>query len=199
MLWQSCPLPFIREVTGYSVATDVLAHVIERATGERIDDLLKKHIFDPLGMSETTFCLKDDQLPRLMAMYGNEELAEPSFETGAHELRPLDVSQVIRCNQRVSPWRSWPLFNTGRLLCFCANAHKRKSDTGELLSERTLSTVHANRLPQGHAPLRIGDIPLPVTAELDRPCDGGCGTGLVDLCSHGRIRLGGCGGDLFLG
>ena len=37
-----------------------------------------------------------------------------------------------------------------------------ESDTGErLLSERTLSMMHANRLPQGHAPLRIGDIPLP--------------------------------------
>ena len=41
----------------YSVATDVLAHVIERATGENLGDLLKAHIFDPLGMSETGFAV----------------------------------------------------------------------------------------------------------------------------------------------
>ncbi len=32
----------------YSVATDVLAHVIEKATGERLDDLLEAHLFTPL-------------------------------------------------------------------------------------------------------------------------------------------------------
>ena len=78
MLWQ-VPLAFHPGSDWrYSVATDVLAHVIERATGERIDDLLKKHIFDPLGMSETTFCLKDDQLPRLMAMYGVRNSRTPA-------------------------------------------------------------------------------------------------------------------------
>ncbi|NCW52985.1 MAG: class A beta-lactamase-related serine hydrolase [Rhodobacteraceae bacterium] len=148
----------------YSVATDVLAHVIERATGERIDDLLKKHIFDPLGMSETTFCLKDDQLPRLMAMYGNEELGRtPALKRGAHELRPLDVSPSYPMQSKEFRRGGHGLYST--LSDYCAFVRmllSGESDTGErLLSERTLSMMHANRLPQGHAPLRIGDIPLP--------------------------------------
>ena len=39
----------------YSVATDVLAHVIERATGRTLGALLQEEVFDPLGMKDTSF------------------------------------------------------------------------------------------------------------------------------------------------
>ena len=71
----------------YSVSTDVLAHAIECATGQRIDDLLTDHIFDPLGMVDTTFCLKPDQQGRLMAIYGPRSIsALPVLQKMPHDL-----------------------------------------------------------------------------------------------------------------
>jgi CubicO group peptidase (beta-lactamase class C family) len=71
----------------YSVSTDVLAHAIECATGKRIDDLLMDHIFDPLGMVDTTFCLTPDQQGRLMAIYGPRSIsALPVLQKMPHDL-----------------------------------------------------------------------------------------------------------------
>ena len=71
----------------YSVSTDVLAHAIECATGKRIDDLLADHIFDPLGMVDTTFCLTPDQQGRLMAIYGPRSIsALPVLQKMPHDL-----------------------------------------------------------------------------------------------------------------
>jgi CubicO group peptidase (beta-lactamase class C family) len=71
----------------YSVSTDVLAHAIECATGQHIDDLLAEHIFDPLGMVDTTFCLNPDQQSRLMAIYGLRSIsALPVLQKMSHDL-----------------------------------------------------------------------------------------------------------------
>ena len=71
----------------YSVSTDILAHAIECATGQRIDVLLADHIFDPLGMVDTTFCLAPDQQGRLMAIYGPRSIsALPVLQKMPHDL-----------------------------------------------------------------------------------------------------------------
>ena len=71
----------------YSVSTDVLAHAIECATGKRIDDLLAEHIFEPLGIVDTTFCLNPDQQGRLMAIYGPRSMSSlPVLQKMPHDL-----------------------------------------------------------------------------------------------------------------
>ena len=148
----------------YSVATDVLAHVIERATGERTDVLLNKHIFKPLGMLETAYCLRDDQISRLMSLYGNEELIRlPALKRGVHELIPMDVSRSYPMQSKDFYRGGHGLYSTLNDYCaFVRMLHSGKNDAGErLLSKRTLSMMQANRLPDGHHTLRLGDIPLP--------------------------------------
>ena len=49
----------------YSLCHDVLAAVIEVASGMRYGDYLKKEIFEPLGMKDTTFMVTDEQLARI--------------------------------------------------------------------------------------------------------------------------------------
>ena len=39
----------------YSVATDVVGHLIEVISGQRLDAYLAEHIFGPLGMRDTGF------------------------------------------------------------------------------------------------------------------------------------------------
>ena len=51
----------------YSVATDVLAHVIEKAAGRGIDELMKEYIFDPLGMNDTAYFVPAEKRDRLDA------------------------------------------------------------------------------------------------------------------------------------
>ena len=48
----------------YSVATDVLAHVCEKAAGRGIDELMKEYIFDPLGMNDTAYFVPADKRNR---------------------------------------------------------------------------------------------------------------------------------------
>ena len=53
----------------YSVATDVLGHLIEVISGQRLDAYLTEHVFGPLGMRDTSFTIRDEQVPRFAANY----------------------------------------------------------------------------------------------------------------------------------
>lgn len=54
---------------GYSLAHDVLAAVIEVITGQRFGQFVKENIFDPLGMTDTTFLLPDSRLDEIAEQY----------------------------------------------------------------------------------------------------------------------------------
>lgn len=49
----------------YSVSTDVLGVVIERLTGEDLETMFRRRIFDPLGMADTSFAVPDEKADRL--------------------------------------------------------------------------------------------------------------------------------------
>ena len=53
----------------YSVATDVIGHLIEVISGQRLDAYLRERILDPLGMRDTGFVLEDEQAARFAANY----------------------------------------------------------------------------------------------------------------------------------
>ncbi len=48
----------------YSVATDVLGVLIERISGQSLNDYFQEHIFNPLGMQDTFFNVPKDKLSR---------------------------------------------------------------------------------------------------------------------------------------
>ena len=53
----------------YSLCHDVLGAVIEVASGERLGDFMKKNIFDPLGMKDTSFDCTPDKYSRIASQY----------------------------------------------------------------------------------------------------------------------------------
>ena len=53
----------------YALGCDVLARLVEIVTGQRFSDALQSKLFGPLGMPDTGFVLRPDQLPRLTALY----------------------------------------------------------------------------------------------------------------------------------
>ncbi|MBX7489707.1 beta-lactamase family protein [Qipengyuania sp. GH25] len=53
----------------YSVSTDVLGVAVERISGLRLGDYFEKHIFAPLGMTDTHFGVAEGQSERLVDAY----------------------------------------------------------------------------------------------------------------------------------
>jgi len=49
---------------------ETLGRVIEIASGEKLDQFFRAHIFDPLGMRDITFWPTDAQMPRVATVYG---------------------------------------------------------------------------------------------------------------------------------
>ncbi len=67
----------------YGVSTDVLARVIEVASGMRFSEFLRTNLFAPLGMDDTFFAVPDEKAYRLATLYTTMP---------AGELRPLRQS-----------------------------------------------------------------------------------------------------------
>src|SRR5262245_40087713 len=53
----------------YSVSTDVIGHLIEVISGQRLDAYLREHVLEPLDMRDTGFVVADGQIPRFAANY----------------------------------------------------------------------------------------------------------------------------------
>ena len=54
----------------YGIGTDWTGQLIEAVTGEGLDAYLERRIFAPLGMTETSFALREDQRTRRASMHG---------------------------------------------------------------------------------------------------------------------------------
>jgi CubicO group peptidase (beta-lactamase class C family) len=54
----------------YGLNVDVLGYLVEVVSGENLDQYLKKHIFEPLGMSDTYFYLPSEKQSRLVKVNG---------------------------------------------------------------------------------------------------------------------------------
>ncbi len=61
----------------YSVATDVLGHLVEVVSGQALDAFFQSRIFDPLGMEDTSFDLPAAKRSRLAASYSGADLLDP--------------------------------------------------------------------------------------------------------------------------
>ena len=62
--------PGTRWMYSASDGFDVLARVVEVASGMPLDQFLDQRIFTPLGMTQTSHWPSDDQMPRLVTAYG---------------------------------------------------------------------------------------------------------------------------------
>ncbi len=67
----------------YSLAIDVLGHIIELISGQPLDQFFKERLFEPLGMADTDFYVPEAKSSRLAALYGHPE--------GATELQLLEA------------------------------------------------------------------------------------------------------------
>ena len=144
----------------YSVATDVLAHVIERASGRPIDELLEEAIFAPLGMTDTAYHVPESKRSRLMSMYGVTDISEfAPLKPRPHELTPADVEEMYPSN-RPGEFRrgGHGLYSTlDDYAKFARMLLTGKTPDGKtLLSRKMLELMRTNRIPANQLPLTIG-------------------------------------------
>lgn len=145
---------------GYGVSIDVLAHVMERATGRGVDALLAEYIFEPLGMQDTAYHVPKGQESRLVKMYGREGFLDPPAITvpDKQALVPVDVSPYYPVSK--------PTFRRGGIGLYSTLADYRKfaimmldgkTPDGEvLLSRKMIEMMSANRIPDRLQPLWPG-------------------------------------------
>ena len=53
----------------YGLSHDVLGGIVELISGMKLGDYMKKHIFEPLGMKDTTFDISPDNYDRIATQY----------------------------------------------------------------------------------------------------------------------------------
>ena len=87
----------------YSLSHDVLAAVIEVASGQRFSDYLRANIFEPLNLRTVGFSVKPEDEGRFCAQYMHDE------ETGAFTL----------CEGDVNNYRLSPLYESGGAGLYC--------------------------------------------------------------------------------
>lgn len=58
----------------YSMATDVVGRLIEIATGQTLAEAFKTKLFEPVGMVDTGYVLRADQIPRLATLYAGHPM-----------------------------------------------------------------------------------------------------------------------------
>ena len=73
----------------YSLCHDVLGAIVEIASGMKFSEYLNKEIFEPLGMTRTTFYVTDDMLPKFATQY--------RLENGSYNEVPL------KCAYKLTP------------------------------------------------------------------------------------------------
>jgi len=150
--WASMPLVFQPGTEwNYGVSTDVLGRVVEVVSGMSLDEFFRTRIFEPLGMVDTGFFVRDDQQERAARLYG------PHPETGRATLSPLEAMATQTPRFLSGGGGLWG--TAADYLRFCQFLLNR----GELDGVRLLGTRTVDYMTQNHLP---GDADL---EEFGRP------------------------------
>lgn len=128
----------------YSVSTDVLGVLVERISGQSLPDYFQTHIFAPLGMTDTAFCVPADKAPRIPEGFGFD---------------PETKMKLLDKAGSESAWAKGWTFNSGGggLASSISDYHRfcRMLLNGgalngvQILSPKTIELMTANHIPGG--------------------------------------------------
>jgi CubicO group peptidase (beta-lactamase class C family) len=140
--WSTLPLLFQPGTRwGYGVATDVLGRLIEVISGLSLDEFLAQRIFAPLGMTDTHWWVRGEEVSRLATLYAATPAGMIPFPTlGDLALTPPEM-----------------LSGGGGLIGTAADYHRFTQmllgegtyEGNRLLGSRTVRFMTRNHLPGG--------------------------------------------------
>ncbi|MEZ4659081.1 MAG: serine hydrolase domain-containing protein [Caldilineaceae bacterium] len=151
----------------YSVAIDVLAHLIEVLSGQPLRDFLQERIFGPLGMVDTAFEVAPEKQDRLATMYGHPDAIKHQFSTFieawmAGDNGRRDVSDGYPASGAPNFARGGHgLFSTAAdYLRFAQMLLNRgQLDGARILGRKTVEFMHSNHVPLRLLPYELNKIP----------------------------------------
>lgn len=88
--YASLPLsfePYTAQAYSATVGFDLLARIVEITSGCTYDEFLKKEIFEPLGMCDTTFDPSEEQWSRTVCMH--------TYNDGVPSFKPLNNTSIF--------------------------------------------------------------------------------------------------------
>jgi CubicO group peptidase (beta-lactamase class C family) len=152
----------------YSYAHDVVAHLIEVMSGQPLDVYLRENLFEPLGMVDTGYFVPQDQVGRLVAMYGTGDVLEPDMTaTRWYEDAAAAGSRLIASPTDCLEAGPHDVLRGGHGLVSTAQDYYRFCQMllngGELageriLSRKTLELMTTNHLVPELLPYEIGQV-----------------------------------------
>ena len=125
----------------YSVSTDVLGYLVQKVSGQSLDEFFRQNIFEPLDMKDTAFYVPNEKVNRFAACYGpgqNGGLKITDDPTKSQYLTP-----PLLCSGGgglVSTARDYMLFSQMLL-------NKGQFDGKRLLRSETVEMMTLNQLP----------------------------------------------------
>lgn len=131
------------EAWNYSVATDVVGYLVQKISGQSLDVALKERIFDPLGMTETGFHVREDQAARFAACYNAAPGGRLKLQDDPHKSRYLAPPKLLSGGGGLVGTAAdylkfaTMLTNGGEL------------DGARILAPKTLKLMTSNHLPGG--------------------------------------------------
>jgi CubicO group peptidase (beta-lactamase class C family) len=199
--WAEIPLLFQPGAEwNYSVSTDVLGRVVEVVSGCSLEEFFAARILGPLGMTDTTFWVGDDDASRLATLYmraADGSLAEAELLGKAARKRPVMLSGGGGLVSTAADYHRFTQMVLGR-----PGSPAGELDGTRLLSPRTVAYMGRNHLPGG---LDLEAFGRPLNAEA--PFRGvGFGLGfavVIDpargkvVCSDGELSWGGLASTTF--
>jgi CubicO group peptidase (beta-lactamase class C family) len=126
----------------YSVATDVLGHLIEVISGQSLPDYLRSAIFEPLGMVDTSFDIAPEKVTRFASCYE----------------RNLNKEMVLSDDGQDSHFANRSFYSGGGGLISTVGDYYRfcqmlldggTLDGKRIIGSRTLAFMTRNHLPDG--------------------------------------------------
>ena len=173
----------------YGVSTDVCGYLVQEISGQRFDEYLQEHIFDPLGMEDTGFHVSPEKADRFTANYErgpdrslrvlddpgeSQYLEEQTFFSGGGGLVSTADDYHRFCRM---------LLNGGQL------------DGARIVGPKTIDLMASNHLPGG---VDLSDVALGTFSETAN--DGvGFGLGFAVLQSLQRSQNVGSIGEYYWG
>lgn len=128
----------------YSVATDVLGHIVELVSGQTLDAYFKEHILDPLGMHDTFFHIPDDKRHRLMNNYAFDPIKRTTTLVDSPE------KTIYRPGRKFLSGGGGLLSTMGDYFRFADMLRRGGTGAGgaKILSRKTVEKMSSNQLPR---------------------------------------------------
>lgn len=131
------------EKWGYGIATDACGALVEHFSGMRFGDYLQEAVCGPLGMTDTSFSIAPEKVPRFAACY------RPGPD-GSLVLTDDPAASEFADTERFQSGGGGLVSTSADYLKFCEMLRQRGSLGGaRILGSRTVELMGYNHLPRG--------------------------------------------------